>query len=95
MKTQVLASTIVYTISKAKKTSHFSEKALKNNFVPGAGSYAESEKHNTILKNIEKKHSLMSKTSISRFSETIGKSKAWIPGPGAYELGPKLRIDNK
>ena len=55
--------------------------------VPGVGSYKGLEK---ATKFVQSKGRLASiyPYKTSRFTEQLVKSKKWVPGPGAYNIGP-------
>lgn len=100
--TQILRSSQSFVIPKAKKI-YFTQTMIKNKEgVPGVSLYVGASEHNTISKNAEKntftkemQELIRKNNKIIRFSEVEGKAKAWVPGPGAYDVLPKPRVFNK
>ena len=92
MISQVLNKTQIYTIPKQKKIDTISMKILQNKFVPGVGSYPGMSKSFTIEHNMDKKKPIINPYKFLRFSESTSKLKAWVPGPGSYNIGPLPKI---
>ena len=91
--TKILRSSSAFHFSKSKRENFAIKKAAEKKFVPGVGSYAGATQYNTISAIAAKKRPIINKYSFTRFTETDGKSKQWVPGPGSYDLlaKPKKR----
>ena len=72
---------------KAKSSHVIVETAQRMKYVPGVGTYKDLEK---ATKSVEKKPRLAGifPYKTQRFTDQVVKSKKWVPGPGAYEIGP-------
>lgn len=99
LKKQIYKSSKTFVIPKEKRVpfTQTASKRTQNN--PGAGAYsvtyntiffqAEKSKKTPEMQQVTKKNN-----NVLRFTESAVKSKAWVPGPGSYELGPRPKVYN-
>ena len=75
--------------AKAKIPSVFHQKAQSTKYVPGVGTYKDSERAYTSNIILHKERvPYISKYQYTRFTEKVSKDKQWVPGPGSYEVVP-------
>jgi hypothetical protein len=72
---------------KEKLQNTFEKAAARKKYVPGVGSYKDTEK--AFKSNIvwhKDRVPFISKSKFTRFTEQASKDKQWVPGPGSYDV---------
>ena len=97
---QILKRTGNFSVPKGKRLSFTAQKALQKQNIPGVGQYEGVYYYNSISQKSIKIRPFLKIYNIKRFTNQIMREKAWVPGPGAYELlrkpkKPKNNKDNK
>ena len=77
-----------FTMSKAIRPNVLSQRAIETKGVPGIGAYKDIDigyRNHLYQKN---RTAVFLPYKFQRFADVAAKAKAWVPGPGAYNIGP-------